>query len=138
MSWVDPMAAAPSAHDRSRRARGNVTAAIVLLLLVVLCCAGQAWTVIGPSMPEMLLERAPEARIVPCCLDNSWRLMEHGFLPIPFGVTLRFWVGDPVERVPGEESEALIQRVEARIGAQLAEWRKAETDGDGAPERSAG
>jgi len=87
---------------------------------------------------EMLLERAPEARIVPCCLDNSWRLMEHGFLPIPFGVTLRFWVGDPVERVPGEESEALIQRVEARIGAQLAEWRKAETDGDGAPERSAG
>ena len=87
---------------------------------------------------ETLLDHAPEARIVPCCLDNSWRLMEHGFLPIPFGVTLRFWVGDPIDRVAGEDGEALIQRVEERIGAQLAEWREAETAGERAPERSAG
>lgn len=84
-----------------------------------------------PGGLKTLLERAPQAKIVPCCLDNSWQLMRHGFLPIPFGVELRFWAGDPIERAAGEDVDALIGRLEGQIRAQLDRWRG---ESPGAPE----
>jgi len=76
-----------------------------------------------PAGLKMLLEHAPDAKIVPCCLDNLWKLMRHGFRPIPFGVKLRFWVGDPIERAPGEDIEALSAQIEGQIRAHLDRWR---------------
>lgn len=76
-----------------------------------------------PAGLKTLLEHAPNARIVPCCLDNSWKLMRHGFLPIPFGIKLRFWVGDPIERLRGEDVDALILQIEDRIRSHLERWR---------------
>ena len=73
---------------------------------------------------KTLLEHAPSAKIVPCCLDNSWKLMRHGFLPIPFGIKLRFWVGDPIDRVQGEDIDTLILQTEDRIRAHLDRWRE--------------
>lgn len=76
-----------------------------------------------PAGFRTLLETAPDAPIVPCCIENSWRLMRYGFLPIPAGVALRFWVGDPIMREPGEDIDAVIARTEAIIREQLDTWR---------------
>lgn len=76
-----------------------------------------------PAGLKTLLEHAPHAQIVPCCLDNSWKLMRHGFLPIPFGVKLLFWAGDPIARTEGEDIDALIHSVEKQIIEKLAGWR---------------
>ncbi|MFP6663314.1 MAG: lysophospholipid acyltransferase family protein [Deltaproteobacteria bacterium] len=76
-----------------------------------------------PAGLKTLLKLAPETKIVPCCLENSWRLMLHNAMPVPFGVQLRFWSGSPLERIPGETPDATIARVESIIRAHLDGWR---------------
>lgn len=76
-----------------------------------------------PAGLNTLLKLAPEAKIVPCCLENSWRLMLHNAMPVPFGIPLRFWSGAPLERIPGENADATIARVEGIIRAHLGGWR---------------
>jgi 1-acyl-sn-glycerol-3-phosphate acyltransferase len=70
-----------------------------------------------------LLQQAPDAPVVPVCLDNSWRIMQHKMFPIPWGVRLRFWAGDPIERRPDEDPYAIVAEVERQIRATMARFR---------------
>jgi 1-acyl-sn-glycerol-3-phosphate acyltransferase len=72
-----------------------------------------------------LLEAAPEIPVVPVCTDQSWHLLRHNLMPVPFGTTVRVWIGDPIARQPDEDREALLERVEAAIRAALERHRAA-------------
>jgi len=58
-------------------------------------------------------------RIVPVAIDESWRLMQRNFWPIPFGVRVRVRIGDPIARRPGEDLAAIVDEVRARIADDL-------------------
>lgn len=79
---------------------------------------------------EALLEAAPEAEIVPVALENSWKIMRHNFLPIPWGIPLQMWIGDPMPRDPQEDRKALIDEIEARVRASVMRL-KGESDAEG-------
>jgi len=70
-----------------------------------------------------LLEAAPDVAIVPVCIDQSWRLLRHNLMPVPFGVTVRVWIGDPIARRPDEDREALLASVEEAIRDALDRQR---------------
>ncbi|MBM4245474.1 MAG: 1-acyl-sn-glycerol-3-phosphate acyltransferase [Deltaproteobacteria bacterium] len=70
-----------------------------------------------------LLKEAPDTPVVPVCIDNSWRIMQHGMKPIPWGIRLRFWAGDPIERKAGEDPSAVIAECERQIHAAMARFR---------------
>jgi len=70
-----------------------------------------------------LLEAAPHLPVVPVAIDGSWKLVLHRFLPVPFGTRVRFHLGEPIPRAPGEDREALLRRVEEEIGATIERWR---------------
>jgi 1-acyl-sn-glycerol-3-phosphate acyltransferase len=70
-----------------------------------------------------LLDAAPEIPVVPMCIDGSWRLLQDNLLPVPFGTTVRVWIGDPIARRDGEDREALLAAVEDSIRAALEEHR---------------
>lgn len=78
-----------------------------------------------------LLEAAPDTPVLPVCIDQSWRLLRNNLLPVPFGVPLHVWIGDPIARHPGEDRDALLDRVEASIRAALERQRGQESDRDG-------
>ena len=70
-----------------------------------------------------LLEEAPDAPVVPVTIDDSWRLLAHNMLPVPWGVRVRVRLGEPIPRQPGEDRERLIERVRSEMAATLARWR---------------
>ncbi len=70
-----------------------------------------------------LLEAAPDTAVVPVCIDQSWRLLQHNLLPVPFGTTVHVWIGDPIARRPDEDREALLADVEDAIRAVLHRHR---------------
>lgn len=72
-----------------------------------------------------LLEAAPSVEVVPVCIDQSWRLLRHNLTPVPFGVQVHVWIGEPIARRPDEDREALLARVEAEIHAALSRLRGA-------------
>ncbi len=74
-----------------------------------------------------LLEAAPDTPVLPMCIDQSWRLLRHNMLPVPFGTQVRVWIGDPIARQPDEDREALLDRIEADLHAALARHRAAAT-----------
>jgi 1-acyl-sn-glycerol-3-phosphate acyltransferase len=76
-----------------------------------------------PAGTLALLEEAPGTPVVPVAIDESWRLLQHNFLPVPWGVRVRVHVGTPIARQPGEDHAALLERVRADIAAALARWR---------------
>ena len=81
---------------------------------------------LGPFKPAgtvALLEEAPEAAVVPVAIDNSWRLLKHNFLPVPWGVRVRVSIGAPMTRTRGEDPKALLDRVRNEIDKSLARWR---------------
>src|SRR5439155_5770309 len=49
-----------------------------------------------------LLDAAPETPVVPMAIDESWRLLAHNMLPVPWGVRVRVGIGEPIARGPGE------------------------------------
>jgi len=71
-----------------------------------------------------LLKEAPTAPVVPVCLDDSWRIMRNKMLPIPWGIRMRFWVGDPIPRRPDEDAYALFAEVERQITETMARFRR--------------
>jgi 1-acyl-sn-glycerol-3-phosphate acyltransferase len=71
-----------------------------------------------------LLETAPATPVVPVTIDESWRLLRHNFLPVPWGVRVRVALGEPIARRPDEDREAVIARVRAELDATLARWRR--------------
>jgi len=70
-----------------------------------------------------LLDEAPETPVVPVTIDESWRLLAHGFLPIPWGIRVHVTVGAPLARHPGEDRQALIDRVRDEMARTLARRR---------------
>jgi|SRR5688572_11123690 1-acyl-sn-glycerol-3-phosphate acyltransferase len=81
---------------------------------------------LGPFKPAgllALLEAAPATPVVPVAIDESWRLLQHNFLPVPWGVRIRVHVGQPIPRVFGEDRRALVERVRGDIGEALERWR---------------
>lgn len=69
-----------------------------------------------------LLDAAPGVAVMPVAIDNSWRLLRHNLLPVPFGTRLRVYFGEPI--VPaGEDGGVLLDRVRAEIDAVLQRWR---------------
>ncbi len=76
-----------------------------------------------PAGTLALLEEAPDTPVVPVALDESWRLLEHNFLPVPWGVRVRVHIGAPIGRQSGEDHTALLERVRGEIEAVLARWR---------------
>jgi len=66
-----------------------------------------------------LLAAAPDTAVVPVCIDQSWRLLRHNLLPVPFGVTVRVWIGNPIPRRREEEPAALLASVETASRARV-------------------
>jgi 1-acyl-sn-glycerol-3-phosphate acyltransferase len=82
--------------------------------------------VLKPFKPRgslALLESAPTTEVLPVAIENSWRLMQANFFPIPFGVRVRIRLGDPIGRRAGEDRAALLERAREVITAALADLR---------------
>lgn len=84
-----------------------------------------------------LLRAAPDAPVVPVVIDESWRLLQHDLMPVPFGVRVRVHIGDPIARSAGEDPEALLRQAEEEIRATLGRWRGRELPPREAPAASA-
>jgi 1-acyl-sn-glycerol-3-phosphate acyltransferase len=76
-----------------------------------------------PAGTLALLEEAPDTPVVPVTIDESWRLLQHNYLPVPWGVRVRVHIGAPIARRPDEDRAALIERVHDEIAATLERWR---------------
>lgn len=72
-----------------------------------------------------LLETAPDTAVVPVAIDESWRLLRHNFLPVPWGVRVRVRIGAPIARAAHDDPADLVERVREEIDATLAHWRAA-------------
>jgi len=77
-----------------------------------------------PGGTMALLEEAPRTPVVPVAIDESWRLLRHNFLPVPFGVRVRVHIGAPIARHEGESGLELLERVRDEIGTVLDRWRR--------------
>ena len=64
-----------------------------------------------------LLERMPDAVVIPIALDGYWKLARYGMKPIPFGTRLTCAVLPPVGREGAAEEVA--RRAEAAIRASM-------------------
>jgi 1-acyl-sn-glycerol-3-phosphate acyltransferase len=76
-----------------------------------------------PRGTVALLTAAPATPIVPVTIDDSWRLMQRNFWPIPFGVRVRVRIDAPIARHPGEDPAQLVERVRERIAENLVAMR---------------
>ncbi|MFN8643494.1 MAG: lysophospholipid acyltransferase family protein [Candidatus Binatia bacterium] len=72
-----------------------------------------------------LLDAAPGVEVLPVAIDNSWKLLRHNLLPVPFGTRVRISFGHPIARHPGEDGAALLAHVRDEIDAVLLRWRTA-------------
>src|SRR6185436_6186708 len=82
--------------------------------------------VLGSFRPQgtlALMAAVPDAPVVPVAIDNSWRLLEHGLRPAPFGTRVRVFIGSPIERAPGEDAGAVVAAAQQQIQDALARWR---------------
>jgi 1-acyl-sn-glycerol-3-phosphate acyltransferase len=92
--------------------------------------------VLGPFRPQgtlALMAAVPAAPVVPVAIDNSWRLLEHGLRPAPFGTRVRVFVGAPIERAPQEDPGAVVQAAQQQIEGTLARWRSEDASASAAP-----
>jgi 1-acyl-sn-glycerol-3-phosphate acyltransferase len=69
-----------------------------------------------------LLEAAPDVPVLPLTIDQSWRLLSHNMLPIPWGVRVRVRLGEPIARHPGDTDD-MMRRVRDEMDATLTRWR---------------
>ncbi|MFM7143796.1 MAG: lysophospholipid acyltransferase family protein [Alphaproteobacteria bacterium] len=83
---------------------------------------------IKPFKPAgtVALLRRTNVPVVPVCVDESWRIMEHALFPLPFGVRLKLWIGDPIERRPGDDPYEIVAECERRIRDALGRIRGVE------------
>jgi 1-acyl-sn-glycerol-3-phosphate acyltransferase len=77
-----------------------------------------------PAGTLALFEEAPTTAVVPVAIDESWRLLRHNYLPVPFGTRVRVWIGAPIARHPEQDGAALLAEVRSQIGATLDRWRR--------------
>jgi 1-acyl-sn-glycerol-3-phosphate acyltransferase len=72
-----------------------------------------------------LLDAAPGVEVLPVAIDNSWQLLRHNLLPVPFGTRVRVYFGHPIARHAGEDGAALLAHVRDEIDGVLLRWRTA-------------
>jgi 1-acyl-sn-glycerol-3-phosphate acyltransferase len=77
-----------------------------------------------PAGTLALLEEAPTTPVLPVAIDESWRLLRHSYLPVPFGTRVRVRLGPPIERRADEDAIALLERVRSEIVSTLTRWRR--------------
>jgi 1-acyl-sn-glycerol-3-phosphate acyltransferase len=75
-----------------------------------------------PAGALALLEAAPSLPVVPVAIDESWRLLSHDLLPVPFGTRVRVHFGAPLAR-EGASGPELLERAREEIEATLVRWR---------------
>jgi hypothetical protein len=71
-----------------------------------------------------LLEAAPAPEVVPMTIDESWRLLCHDLLPVPYGTRIRVRFADPIPRSAENEPARTLDRAEKDIEQTLLRWRK--------------
>ena len=73
-----------------------------------------------PAGVLALLDAAPTALIVPVAIDGMWQVLQHNFLPVPYGVKVSFNVLEPIEpsSMPREE---ITRAIQARICRALGQ-----------------
>ncbi len=65
-----------------------------------------------------LLKSAPSALVVPCVIENSWILLKHNLLPVPWGTELMLRVYKPIDPKTLSKEE-LFSAVETKIRTAL-------------------
>jgi 1-acyl-sn-glycerol-3-phosphate acyltransferase len=80
-----------------------------------------------PAGALALLDAAPDLPVVPVTIDESWRLLAHNLLPVPFGTRVRVRFGAPMERNKDDAAE-MLRRAREDIEATLTRWRSGTDD----------
>ena len=55
--------------------------------------------------------------------DESWRLLCHNLLPVPYGTRIRVRIGDPMPRGGEGDVAGLLDRAWQEIEGTLVRWR---------------
>lgn len=76
-----------------------------------------------PAGTLTLLEGAPALDVVPVTIDESWRLLSHNLLPVPFGTRIRVRLAEPIARSAEPDAARLLERVRDDIETTLLRWR---------------
>jgi 1-acyl-sn-glycerol-3-phosphate acyltransferase len=76
-----------------------------------------------PAGAITLLRAAPKLEVVPVTIDESWRLLCHNLLPVPFGTRIRVHFGDPIARSADEDPARILDLAREEIEATLVRWR---------------
>ena len=64
---------------------------------------------------EILFKKTPSALIVPVTINNSWKMMRYGKLPLGLGNHLKFTVHKPLELATFVNKQDLIHSIETTI-----------------------
>ena len=67
-----------------------------------------------------LLANIPTALVVPVAIENSWKLVRWGFMPIPFGIKCKISILQPIEP-QGLSAQEVLDYCEAKIRAQIGQ-----------------
>jgi 1-acyl-sn-glycerol-3-phosphate acyltransferase len=76
-----------------------------------------------PAGTLALLDAAPTLAVVPVAIDESWRLLGHNLMPVPFGLRIHVRFGAPIPRSAGEDRAALLEQARREIEGTLLRWR---------------
>jgi 1-acyl-sn-glycerol-3-phosphate acyltransferase len=76
-----------------------------------------------PAGAIALLQAAPALEVVPVTIDESWRLLCHNLLPVPYGTRIRVRIGDPMPRGGEGDVAGLLDRAWQEIEGTLVRWR---------------
>lgn len=68
----------------------------------------------SPNGLKMLLKYSPSAIVLPVTINNSWKMLENGFYPMPFGTHLT-WKVHPYLEPAGRNTEELLREIEGLI-----------------------
>ena len=77
-----------------------------------------------PAGAITLLKAAPALEVVPVTIDESWRLLCHNLLPVPFGTHIRVRFADPIPRTDGNDPAQILDLARTEIEETLLRWRK--------------
>jgi 1-acyl-sn-glycerol-3-phosphate acyltransferase len=76
-----------------------------------------------PAGAITLLQAAPALDVVPVVIDESWRLLCHNLLPVPFGTRIRVRLADPIARSTEGDPARILDRARTEIEETLLRWR---------------
>jgi 1-acyl-sn-glycerol-3-phosphate acyltransferase len=77
-----------------------------------------------PAGVITLLQAAPALEVVPVAIDESWRLLCHNLLPVPYGTRIRVRFADPIPRSAENDPARILARAHEEIEETLLRWRK--------------